>query len=323
MAANRFARGRSAGRVRASRISHGSQLMTFLKLPETPESVPPKSPPPAPARPKKPARAADPAASDTVLCQTRGAVALLTLNRPDKLNAINMDMIDCMMARLDAIERDDAVRVVILTGAGRAFSAGADIADFAPIVAQGAAVALRDFVSPGQRMTARIENFSKPVIAAVNGLAFGGGSEITEATHIALASESARFSKAEINLGFAPPFGCTQRLPRLIGRKRALAMILTGEPIGAKQARDCGLVNEVVPHDKLRDAAFDLAERIAEKSPLALAAALGSVTRGINVPIDEALAIEAGFFARMVPTADFQEGIAAWLGKRRPVFAGR
>lgn len=277
----------------------------------------------APARPKSPARKPDPAGSDTVLCQVRGAVALLTLNRPDKLNALTGELVDCMMARLDAIERDDAVRVVILTGAGRAFSAGADIADFAPIVRRGANAALSDFVHPGQRMTARIEAFPKPIIAAVNGLAFGGGSEIVEATHIAIASEGARFSKAEISLGFAPPFGGTQRLPRLIGRHRALAMLLTGEPIGAKQARDYGLVNEVVPHDKLRDAAFDLAERIAQKSPLALAACLGSVTRGINVPIDEGLAIEAGFFARMVPTADFDEGIAAWLDKRTPKFTGR
>ncbi|MGE0565365.1 MAG: crotonase/enoyl-CoA hydratase family protein [Pseudolabrys sp.] len=280
---------------------------------------------PAAARKQEPAAPAkaDPTASDTVLCQLRGAVALLTLNRPDKLNALNTELIDCLMARLDALERDDAVRVVVLTGAGRAFSAGADIADFAAIVRQGPAVALRDFVSRGQRMTARIENFPKPIIAAVNGLAFGGGSEITEATHIALASESARFSKAEINLGFAPPFGGSQRLPRLIGRKRALAMLLTGEPIGAKQARDHGLINEVVPHDRLRDAAFDLAERIAQKSPLALAACLGSVTRGINVPIDEGLAIEAGFFARMVPTRDFEEGISAWLEKRAPIFNGR
>jgi enoyl-CoA hydratase/carnithine racemase len=292
--------------------------MTVLKLTETPATAAP-----TPARRKKPARAADAAASDTVLCQTRGAVALLTLNRPDKLNALNMEMIGFLMARLDAIERDDAVRVVILTGAGRAFSAGADLADFAPIVAKGATAALRDFVSPGQRMTARIENFPKPIIAAVNGLAFGGGSEVSEATHITLASDSARFSKAEINLGFAPPFGGTQRLPRLIGRKHALAMLLTGEPISAKQARDCGLVNEVVPHDNLRDTAFDLAGRIAEKSPLAVAAVLGSVTRGINVPIDEGLAVEAGYFARMVPTRDFSEGIAAWLGKRRPNFAGQ
>ena len=264
----------------------------------------------------------DPAASDTVLCQIRGRIALVTLNRPDKLNALNYELIDCLMSRLDAIERDDAVRVVILTGAGRAFSAGADIVDFAPSVRRGPTAALRDFVNRGQRMTARIEAFPKPVIAAVNGLAYGGGSEIVEAAPLALASESARFCKAEINLGFAPPFGGSQRLPRLIGRKRALAMILSGEPITAGLARDFGLVNDVVPHDELRDTALALANRIAEKSPLALAACLGSVTRGINVPIDEGLAIEASYFARMVPTRDIEEGISAWLEKRAPQFTG-
>ena len=171
-------------------------------------------------------------------------------------------------------------------------------------------------------MTARIETFPKPIIVAVNGLAHGGGSEITEAAPLAIASEKAEFCKAEISLGFAPPFGGSQRLPRLIGRKRALAMILTGEPINAAKAREFGLVNEVVPHARLLDEAFQLAGRLAEKSPLALAACLGSVTRGINVPIDEGLAIEASFFARMVGTHDIEEGISAWLEKRRPQFTG-
>lgn len=256
--------------------------------------------------------------SDTVLCEVRNSVALLTLNRPDKLNALNYELIDRLVELLDGIERDKAVRVVILTGAGRAFSSGADIACFAPSVRQG----LRDFVRRGQRMTARIETFPKPIVVAVNGLAHGGGSEITEAAPLAIASDKAEFCKAEISLGFAPPFGGSQRLPRLIGRKRALAMILTGEPISAVQARDFGLVNEVVPHEHLLDAAFDLAGRVAAKSPLALAACLGSVTRGINVPIDEGLAIEANYFARMVGTHDIEEGMSAWLEKRRPQFTG-
>jgi enoyl-CoA hydratase/carnithine racemase len=262
--------------------------------------------------------------SDTVLCATRGKVALLTLNRPAKLNALNYEMIDRLMERLDAIERDDDVRAIVLTGAGdRAFSSGADIAVFAPTVRQGPEAALRDFVRRGQRMTARIETFPKPVVVAVNGLAHGGGSEIAEAAPLAIASERAEFCKAEINLGFAPPFGGSQRLPRLIGRKRALRMILTAEPISARQACEFGLVNEVVPHERLLDAAFALAGKIAEKSPLAVAACLGAVTRGINVPIDEGLAIEAGYFARMVPTDDFKEGISAWLEKRQPRFTGR
>ncbi|HXK54039.1 MAG TPA: crotonase/enoyl-CoA hydratase family protein [Hyphomicrobiales bacterium] len=258
---------------------------------------------------------------DTVLYEKRGAVALLTLNRPDKLNALNYELIDRLMARLDAIEADAAIRAVVLTGAGeRAFSSGADIACFAPSVAAGPDAALRDFVRRGQRMTARIETFPKPIIVAVNGLAHGGGSEITEAAPLAIASERAEFCKAEIRLGFAPPFGGSQRLPRLIGRKRALRMILTGEPISAERALEFGLVNEVVRHEDLLDAAFALAEKIAGNSMLAVAACLGSVTRGINVPIDEGLAIEAGYFARMAATQDIQEGIAAFLEKREPRF---
>jgi enoyl-CoA hydratase len=262
--------------------------------------------------------------ADVVLAETRGPVALVTLNRPAKLNALDYALIDRLMAVLDAIEADDDVRTVVLTGAGeRAFSAGADIACFAPGVRRGPAAALREFVRRGQRMTGRIESFPKPIIVAVNGLAHGGGCEITEAAPLALASERAEFCKAEINLGFAPPFGGSQRLPRLIGRKRALRMILTGEPITALEARTFGLVNEVVPHESLREAALALAHTLAAKSPLALAACLGSVTRGINVPIDEGLAIEANYFARMVGTRDIEEGISAWLDKRAPHFTGR
>ena len=262
--------------------------------------------------------------SDTVLCDIRGKVALLTLNRPAKLNALSYELIDRLMELLDDVERDDRIRAVILTGAGeRAFCSGADIAEFAPTVRQGQDAALRDFVRRGQRMTSRVETFPKPIIVAVNGLAHGGGSEITEAAPLAIASDRAEFCKAEISLGFAPPFGGSQRLPRLIGRKRALRMILTGEPISAAQACDFGLVNEVVPHDTLLDQAFALAHKIVEKSPLAVAACLGSVTRGINVSIDEGLAIEASYFARMVPTRDIEEGMSAWLEKRRPQFIGK
>lgn len=262
--------------------------------------------------------------TDLVLQETRDSVALLTLNRPEKLNALSYNLIDELMARLDAIERAPEVRAVILTGAGeRAFSAGADIAGFAPSVQAGPEVALRDFVRRGQAMTARIESFPKPIIVAVNGLAHGGGSEITEAAPLAIASERAEFCKAEIALGFAPPFGGSQRLPRLIGRKRALRMILTGEPITATAARDYGLVNAVVPHDRLLEEAFVLAAKVARHSPLAVAACLGSVTRGINLTIDEGLAVEAGYFARMVPTQDIAEGIDAFLEKRSPAFEGR
>lgn len=262
--------------------------------------------------------------SDVVLAETRGPIALITLNRPAKLNALDYALIDRLLEMLDVIEPDDGVRAIVLTGAGdRAFSSGADIACFAASVRRGPAPALREFVRRGQRLTSRIETFPKPIIVAVNGLAHGGGCEITEAAPLALASDRATFCKAEINLGFAPPFGGSQRLPRLVGRKRALRMILTAEPIDAVTACNFGLVNEVVPHERLLEEAFALAEKIVVKSPLAVAACLGSVTRGINVPIDEGLAIEAGHFARMVGTRDIEEGISAWLDKRRPRFVGK
>ena len=250
-------------------------------------------------------------------------VVVLTLNRPDKLTALNYELFDALMAALDGIERDGNVRAVILTGAGdRAFSAGADIAGFAASVDAGVETALRDFVRRGQRLTSRIEAFPKPVICAVNGIAFGGGCEVIEAAPLAIASDRARFAKPEIKLGFPPPFGGTQRLPRLIGRKRALNMILTGAPIDAEEARAIGLVNAVVPHARLLHEALELARRIAEHSPIAVAACLASVTRGINLPIDEGLAVEAAQFGRMVPTHDIREGIHSFLERRAPSFSG-
>jgi enoyl-CoA hydratase len=260
---------------------------------------------------------------DVILIEQTQSVALITLNRPEKLNALNYPMIDRLLEVLDSIEVEREIRAVILTGAGdRAFSAGADIAAFAPSVRAGPDVALREFVRRGHKLTSRIETFPKPVIVAVNGLAHGAGSEITEAAPLALASDRAEFCKAEIRLGFAPPFGGTQRLPRLVGRKRALRMILTAEPISAAEAAAIGLVNQVVAHDRLLEEAFALAKKITDKSPLAVAACLGSVTRGINVPIDEGLAIEAGYFVRMVATRDINEGIQAFLEKRAPKFSG-
>lgn len=261
--------------------------------------------------------------SDSVLVEQRGPAALITLNRPEKLNALDYALIDRLMGILDLVEADDDARAIVLTGAGeRAFSAGADIAGFAPSVRRGQAVALREFVRRGQGLTRRIETFPKPIVVAVNGLAYGGGCEIVEAAPLAIASERAEFRKPEIDLGFAPPFGGSQRLPRLIGRKRALRMILTAEPITASEACRIGLVNEVVSHGQLLDAAFALAGTIASKSPLAVAACLESVTRGINVSIDEGLAIEANCFARIVGTRDIEEGMAAWLDRRPPRFTG-
>ena len=261
--------------------------------------------------------------SENVLRERIGAVALLTMNRPGKLNCLDYPLIDEMLVMLDVMEADDGVRAVILTGAGdKAFCSGADIDAFAPSVRRGPEVALREFVRRGHRLTSRIESFPKPIIVAVNGIAHGGGCEITEAAPLAIASENAEFCKAEITLGFAPPFGGTQRLPRNIGRKRALQYILTADRFSAKVAEAYGLVNYVVPREILLPEALALANKIIDKSPLAVAACPGSVTRGLNTTIDEGLAIEAGYFARMVATNDIHEGISAWIEKRKPTFTG-
>ena len=241
--------------------------------------------------------------TELVLNETRGAVTLLTFNRAEKLNALNYALIDRLMQILDQIEDDASVRAVVLTGAGdRAFSAGADIREFSESIKEGPDAAVKAFVRRGQAMTSRLESFPKPIIAAVNGIAFGGGCEITEAVHLAVASERSSFSKPEINIGIPPTFGGTQRLPRLAGRKRALELLLTGDTFTPQRAYEIGLVNRVVAHERLMPAAFELADRILRHSPLAASRIITAVTRGLNASISEGLAIEGEQFARMVPT---------------------
>ena len=246
----------------------------------------------------------------------RNSVAILTFERPAKLNALNYELVDAIVQALDQIEPEDSVRAVVLTGSGRAFSAGADIHQFSQDVARGPEIAHRQFVRRGQAMTRRIESFSKPIIAAVNGLAYGGGCEIVEATHLSLAVPDARFAKSEIALGMPPCFGGTQRLPRLIGRKRALQMLLTAEPISADEAKQIGLINRIVPKENLLDEAAGLALHIAGFAPTAVAACLHAATRGLNTTIDEGLAIEAEAFARVVPTAALRDGLQAFTRAR-------
>ncbi|MEU8791397.1 crotonase/enoyl-CoA hydratase family protein [Streptomyces sp. NPDC048643] len=243
-------------------------------------------------------------------------VVTVTIDRERKLNALDYPTIDTLLAVLDRIESDDSVRAVVLTGAGhRAFSAGADIPSLAESIAGGTERALREIVRRGQGLTRRIEEFPKPVIVAVNGLAYGGGCEITEAAPLAIAAEHAAFAKPEISLGFPPPFGGSQRLPRHVGRKRGLEMILTGDPITAARAAEIGLVNAVVPTDELLAAARDLAERIIRHAPTAVAACLRAVTRGINLPVDEGLAMEAACFATTVPTEGVRTGLQRFVDR--------
>jgi enoyl-CoA hydratase len=257
--------------------------------------------------------------SELILCENRGAVAVLTLNRPEKLNALNYALIDRLKERLDAIEPDPTIRAVILSGAGeRAFSAGADITEFSETLREGPDAAVRAFVRRGQAMTARIEAFPKPVIVAVNGIAFGGGCEITEAAHLSVASERASFAKPEINVGIPPTFGGTQRLPRLAGRKRALELLLTGDSFSAHRAYEIGLVNRVVAHDDLLPTALELAGRILRHSPLTVSRIIAAVTRGLNATIAEGLEIESEQFARAATSHDTREALDAWIARRAP-----
>ena len=261
--------------------------------------------------------------TDILTVQIEGPAALLTLNRPQKLNALSNELLAAVMAALDGIELDRAVRAVVITGAGRAFSAGADIAGFQRHMQASPEEAVAHFMRPGHRMTRRVESFPKPVIAAVNGLAFGGGCELVEACHIALAADTAVFSKAEVNIGIIPTFGGTQRLPRNVGRKAAIELILTGRTFDAAEAARLGLINRIVPGAELLDAALTLAAELATKPPLTLAAALNAIHRGMDASIDDGLAIEEAAFARIVPTHDAQEGVAAFVEKRLPSYLGR
>ena len=262
--------------------------------------------------------------AETVLSEQSGGIVTLTLNRPEKLNALNYALLDRLLGLLDVIETDPAARVAVLTGAGnRAFSAGADIREFSKSVAAGPQVACQEFVARGQRVTARIEGFPKPIIVAVNGLAYGGGCEITEAAPLALASDAATFAKPEIVLGMPPTFGGTQRLPRLAGRKRALEHLLTGDAFGPARAVEIGLINQVVRQAELMPAARALAERILRHSPLAVASILTAVARGTNQSIAEGLLVASEQFARVAPTADLREGLNAWTERRKPIFTGQ
>lgn len=262
--------------------------------------------------------------ADLITYDRADKAAILTFNRPDKLNALNYATNDLLLSMLDELEGDDSVKVIILTGAGnKAFSAGADIHEFSQTIEKSADDAVREFVQRGQRMTARLEAYPKPVIAAVNGLAYGGGCEITEAVPLALASERAIFAKPEINIGIPPTFGGTQRLPRLAGRKRALEFLLTGDPFTPDQALAMGLINRIVPHDMLMEEALALAARITRHSSLAAARILSAVTRGLNCSIADGLLIEQEQFARMAVTEDTGEALKAWKERRVPIYTGR
>jgi len=248
------------------------------------------------------------------------AVAVVTLNRPQVLNALNRTMLRELDRAMIELAADDGVRVVIVTGAGeKAFVAGADITE----LAAAASVSARAFGLAGQRVFNRIEALGKPVIAAVNGFALGGGCELAMACTLRIAADTARFGQPEINLGTIPGYSGTQRLARLVGKGRALELLLTGAPVPAVEAERIGLVNRVVPAAALMSEARVLAAKLAAQAPAATRYVLDAVNRGLDMPLAEASAFEAALFGLAAATDDMREGTAAFLEKRKPVFRGR
>ncbi|WP_149196194.1 enoyl-CoA hydratase/isomerase family protein [Luteimonas suaedae] len=255
-----------------------------------------------------------------LLIADHDAVRVVTVNRSDKLNALNAATLDALHEAFEAIAAEPAVRVAVLTGAGpKAFVAGADIAEMSGL----SAIQGRDFSQRGQRTMRRIETLPKPVIAMVNGFALGGGLELAMACHLRIAADSARLGQPEVNLGLIPGFGGTQRLLRLAGRAAALELCLLGAPIDAARAHQLGLVNRVVAAAELEAETMKLATQLAAAAPLALRGVLDCVNHGGECGIEEGLAYETAQFGLAFSTEDMREGTAAFLEKRRPAFRNR
>lgn len=256
-----------------------------------------------------------------ILYEQMDGIAKITINRPEVLNALNAETARELSDALYQVKEDDSVRVLIVTGTGeKAFIAGGDVNEIKTSFVKGEKAARDDFASKRQILMTSIERLGKPVIAAVNGFALGGGAEIAQACHLVIASENAHFGHPEINLGFNPCWGATVRLPMLVGRQKALEMILTGEMIDAKEAHRIGLVNAVVPHSELMTTAEVLARKIAEKSGVAVRLCLDLVLEGQEMSQSEAMANEASLLGRAATTEDAMEGLTAFLEKRKPVF---
>ena len=259
------------------------------------------------------------ASYETLLLERRGRVALLTINRPEKLNALNIKTRQEGAQAHEELQADDSVRVVVITGAGeKSFVAGADIAEF-----EGRTALTQRDVMTGRSLFTAFDAFTKPVIAMINGFCLGGGCELAMACDLRVASDKARFAQPEINLGIIPGGGGTQRLTHLVGESKAMEMILTGEMIDAETARQIGLVNRVVAHAELEAETMKLAEKISEKSPVALRMAKEAVKTAARSTLDEGLRREIDLFALCFSSEDKDEGVRAFLEKRKAEFSGR
>ncbi len=255
-----------------------------------------------------------------VLVADADGIRRITVNRPDKLNALNAATLDALQVAFDAAAKDDAVRVVVLTGAGpKAFVAGADIAEMADLrPTEG-----RDFSLRGQRLMRSIETLPKPVVAMVNGFALGGGLELAMGCHLRIAADTAKVGQPEIGLGLIPGFGGSQRLLRLAGRAATLELCLLGAPVTAERALQLGIVNRVVPAAELEAETMRVASQLAASAPLALRATLDVVNIGGECGIEEGLQYETAQFGLMFATDDMREGTRAFMERRKPTFTGR
>lgn len=254
-----------------------------------------------------------------VTTEVAGRIGTLTISRPDKLNALNSATISELSAAFEELRVSEDVGGIIITGAGRAFVAGADISELTgqtPVLAKARARA-------GQEVFRRIETSPKPVVAAINGFALGGGCELAMACHIRIASDVAKFGQPEVKLGLTPGYGGTQRLPRLVGKGRALELLLTGATIDAAEAHRIGLVSRVVPAGELIATARSLLEQILANGPLAVALCIEAVERGTGMTLEDGLILEANHFGVLAATEDMREGTRAFLEKRTAEFKGR
>jgi enoyl-CoA hydratase len=255
-----------------------------------------------------------------LIVTSRDRIAFVTINRPDKLNAMNAAMKAELLELFNKLKNDSSVDIIILTGAGeKSFVAGTDIAELAALDATSG----KEFSQSGQDLFNLIENLGKPVIAAVNGYALGGGCELALACHLRIASENAKFGQPEVNLGIIPGYGGTQRLARLIGKGRAMEMILTGNQMDAGEALRVGLVNKVVPQTELLSTAENVARTILSKGQVAIRMALKAVNMTEETTQSDGQALEASLFAVCCGTEDFKEGTKAFLEKRKPEFKNK
>ncbi|OGX29059.1 MAG: hypothetical protein A3B78_03430 [Omnitrophica WOR_2 bacterium RIFCSPHIGHO2_02_FULL_67_20] len=260
------------------------------------------------------------ASGENVKVAVEDRVAVVTIDhRP--VNALNRQTLQELDRALDAIAGDPAAKVVVITGGGSlAFVAGADVKEVSQL---GSVEAAKEMAALGQSVFLKIQRLSKPVIAAINGVCLGGGCELAMACHLRISGDRARFGQPEINLGIIPGWGGTQRLPRLIGRAKAIEWILTGDMVTAQEALRLGLVNQVVPQDQVLKAAKNLARKIAAKGSVAIRESLRAIEEGLHLPLEQGLAREADAFGRIAATEDCREGVSAFLEKRQPQFKDR